>query len=156
LALRPDYQPATSLSRGNSELSPIIFRARSYLPLSILQHERVHHQSFLNLTNLFRPASVEPGPKLASSNQIRMIIVLNSTSRNGTTATEDPGSVAINHVPNQGDQFDIHLQFSGLDSEQVSDLRSLCNQFDNVKIQDDDDGLDVDMTQVDASGFIDS
>ncbi|KAH0385509.1 hypothetical protein KCU92_g3488, partial [Aureobasidium melanogenum] len=67
----------------------------------------------------------------------------------------ESGTVAINHVPNQGDQFDIHLQFSGLDSEQVSDLRSLCNQFDNVKIQDDDDGLDVDMIQVDASGFID-
>lgn len=67
----------------------------------------------------------------------------------------ESGTVTINHVPSQGNQFDMHLQFSGLNSEQVSDLRSLCDQFDRVKIQDDDNGHDFDTIQVDASGFLD-
>ena len=65
------------------------------------------------------------------------------------------GTVTIRHVPDQGNQFDMRLQFSGLDSEQVSDLQSLCDQFESVKIQDHQDGLDIDTIKVGESGFID-
>lgn len=65
----------------------------------------------------------------------------------------ESGTVTINHVPEHGNQVDMHLKFSGLDSEQVSELRSLCDQFESVKIQDHDDELDT--IQVDASGSLD-
>ncbi|KAH0362797.1 hypothetical protein KCU65_g7787, partial [Aureobasidium melanogenum] len=67
----------------------------------------------------------------------------------------ESGTVTINHVSDQGNQFDLHLKFSGLDSDHIFDLRSLCDQFDSVKIKDDHGELDVETIQVDTSGFID-
>ncbi|KAK6001905.1 hypothetical protein QM012_002395 [Aureobasidium pullulans] len=65
------------------------------------------------------------------------------------------GLVTVKHLPQEGNEFDLHLQFAELDSEMTSNLQSLCDEFENLKVEDDDAGPDVDTIQVDASGFID-
>jgi hypothetical protein len=77
----------------------------------------------------------------------------------------ESGHATPRHVP--GEAFSLHLQFSRLDLGLVSTLRGLYDpshdtahsetedQFHGNKLQDSTDGLDVNNTESDATGFID-
>ncbi|KAH0292028.1 hypothetical protein M436DRAFT_84503 [Aureobasidium namibiae CBS 147.97] len=77
----------------------------------------------------------------------------------------ESGHVTAHHVP--GQDFSLHLQFSKLDSELVSSLRSLYDQSHDTassqaddrshsnKIKDSNDEFRVDNVERDTTGFID-